>query len=455
MHMFDASSWKRDAGLVADVLSRAPSFDKEWRIGPDEFKARWRRMWDALERNGIDLGFVYSDEHYCGDVPYFGGNTNIHVEPVAGVVGRNGFFLLAGLEGGYCAELLSYRSGCKVRKVEMLKLADEEYPVAAVTLEEVFEEACGRRPANIGLLTPTEVVPAKMFQVLRQMFGGEENVVDARELLFKVKYEKSENEMRMAAEASRICDVMLEGMLAVLRPGLYETQVAQWGHAIAKELGVETCGFDVMVCAGESSRSIVGRAMNRVIAEGDVVMLGVGPKRDGLAACERCSVVCVDSPAKLTEDQKYWFDFVDGAYRAGLDAYVDVAENGLPARLQEKALVDYFAARSDEVSRRYGKKIDMVSLKPYTGTHNAGYTECQEFYGAITLNSDEPLGERIVTMLDVAVRGFSRDWNDIVVPGLDYILVEKTLGKFGRRVEVLNKLPVNVQHLVGKGFSHG
>ena len=105
--------------------------------------------------------------------------------------------------------------------------------------------------------------------------GGEENVLDAREVLFRVKYEKSENEMRMIREASKICDVMIEGMLAVLRPGLYETQVAQWGRAIAGELGVETHGFQVMVVSGESNRTIIGHAMNRRIEEGDVVMLGV------------------------------------------------------------------------------------------------------------------------------------------------------------------------------------
>jgi len=450
--MFNITEWKQDAANVAEVLSRAPSFDKEYRIPEPEFKARWEKTWKGLEAQGIDLGFVYSDEHYRGDVPYFGGNTNIHIEPVAGLVSKNGFFLLAGLEGGYCAELLAPRSGCKVRKLEVLKLADENYPVEAVTLDEVFEEACGRRPKNIAFLTPTEVLPAKFLQVFREYFGGEENVLDAREILFKVKYEKSENEMRMIREASKICDVMIEGMLAVLRPGLYETQVAQWGRAIASELGVETHGFQVMVTAGESNRTIVGHAMNRRIQEGDVVMLGVGPQRDGLTACERCSVVCVKDPKLVTAEQKYWFDFVEGAYQVGLDEYKRVARENLPAYLQEKALVDYFAARSDEVSKRYGKKIDMVNLKPYTGTHNSGYTECQEFYGAITLDSKEPLGNRIVTMLDVAARGYSKDWNDVVIPGFDYVLVEKTLGKFGREVEVFNDLPVNVQHLVGRGF---
>ncbi len=135
-----------------------------------------------------------------------------------------------------------------------------------------------------------------------------------------------------------------------------------------------------------------------------------------------------------------------------MDAYINVAENNLPAKLQEQALVDYFESRRDEVSKRIGKPIDLAMLKPYTGTHNAGYTECQEFYGAITLNPDEPLGNQIVMMLDDAARGFGSTWNEVIIPEFDYILVEKTLGKFGRKVEVFNDLPIRVQHLVGCGY---
>ena len=181
-------------------------------------------------------------------------------------------------------------------------------------------------------------------------------------------------------------------------------------------------------------------------------MLGVGPKWDGLTACERATVICTDSPKKITDDQKYWIEFTEEAYRIGLENYIKVARENLPARIQEQALVDYFASKSDEVSRRIGKKIDMSLQKPYTGTHNGGYTECQEFYGAITLGSNEPLGSQIITMLDVAVRGFGNHWNDVVIPGMDFVLVEKTLGKYGRNVKVLNDLPINLQYLVGRGF---
>jgi len=258
--------------------------------------------------------------------------------------------------------------------------------------------------------------------------------------------------MELIKDASLICDEMLKGMLAVLRPGMLETQISEWGYLIGQELGAEEMGFDVMVTANEANRTLIGKALNREIKEGDMVHLGVAPKRDGLTACERVSVVCTENSDNITDFQKYWLNFIEGAFETGLQAYKKVAEENLPAKQQEQALVDYFKSRQDEVEKLIGKKIDLAQQNPYTGTHNAGYTECQEFYGAITLNSHDPLGHRIVTMLDVAIRGTGSKWNDIVIPDLDFVLVEKTLGKFGKSVEVLNKLPVNVQGYVGKQY---
>jgi len=154
----------------------------------------------------------------------------------------------------------------------------------------------------------------------------------------------------------------------------------------------------------------------------------------------------------MTKEQKYWFSFMEEAFKVGLDSFIHVAENNLPAKIQEQALVDYYRSKKDEVSKMTGKDIDLEKQKPYTGTHNSGYTECQEFYGAITLNSHQPLGKQIVMMLDVAIKGVGSKWDDIVIPGLDYLVIEKTLGKYGKEVRVLNDLPVNVQYLVGKYF---
>jgi Metallopeptidase family M24 len=242
-------------------------------------------------------------------------------------------------------------------------------------------------------------------------------------------------------------------MLVVMRPGQLETQVAGWAYWIAKELGSEENGWDVMVTSGEANRSLIGKALNLPIQAGDIVHIGVAPKRDGLNACVRRSLVALGSGENPSASQKYWFDFLERAYMVGEEAYRRVAEETLPAKVQEQALVDFFAAHSEEVSARIGRKIQLETLKPYTGTHNSGYTECQEFFGAITLDSTEPLGEQIVTMLDVAIRGIGDHWNDVILPDLDYLVIENTLGKFGKRVENFNALPLNVQSLVGNGVA--
>jgi Xaa-Pro aminopeptidase len=439
---------RQDLDKVLNILADTPAIDREYVAPRSEFQARVRRTNQALQSHGHIVGIVFSDEHYAGDVPYLGGNTNISIEQVAGIIGPNGFHVVAGLEGGYVAEQLADRAGATVHKVELLQLADEKYPIRAERLEDVIRSAAGKDVDHIALLTPRQVIPAGLIEHLQTLYGPH-GVVDAQELYYRVKYEKSEIEMRLIADACVIGDAMLRAMLSVLRPGRLETEVAAWGAWVGRMLGSERDGFQIMVGANTANRTLIGPALNRRIHEGDWVHLGVAPKRDGLTACIRRSVIAVDSPKKVTPDQKFWFDLVEEGYKVGENSYREVAAQSLPARLQEKSLVDFFAGYSEEISRRIGKKIDLAQQKPYTGTHNSGYTECQEFFGAITLDSHEPLGHQIVTMLDVALRGIGDRWHDVVIPGFDFCVVENTLGKYGTRVETLTKLPIHAQDLVG------
>ncbi len=101
------------------------------------------------------------------------------------------------------------------------------------------------------------------------------------------------------------------------------------------------------------------------------------------------------------------------------------------------------------MSNRVGRPIDLPYQKPYSSVHNSGYTECLEFYGSVTLDSQEPLGNQIVNMIDVALRGSGSKWDDMIIPDLDYVVVENTYGKSGRNAECLNSVPVDCQDLVG------
>jgi hypothetical protein len=446
--------WKKVLRVIEAYQDR---IDPLYSAPPAEFRRRQELVKSALADGGFDVGIVFSDEHYAGDVPYLGGNTNVAIEQVAGAMGPTGFHIIAGLEGGYVAEQLAPRSGATVHKAELLQLADEKYPIAAERVEDILAAAAGKgldQIRRIALLTPRQVVPASLVAYLERLVGAG-GLVDAQELYYRVKYEKSDVEMRLIRDACVVADAMMRGMLAVLRPGMLETEVAAWGYFIGRELGCEDNGFKVIVGAGEANRTLIGKALNRPIGEGDWVHLGVAPTRDGLNSCIRRSVIAVERPGLVSAGQKYWFDFIAEAYQVGFEKYVEVARAGLPARLQEQALVDFFTAKEPEVSRRVGKPIPLASLKPYTGTHNSGYTECQEFFGAITLDSRGALGRQIVTMLDVALRGFGNRWNDVIIPDFDYIVVENTLGKSGTKVDTLTKLPVGVQAMVGNAEDVG
>jgi hypothetical protein len=272
-------------------------------------------------------------------------------------------------------------------------------------------------------------------------------------------------------------------MLAVMEPGMLETEVAGYAEFAAKLWGLERYGFPTMIGSDEANVTMIGPCLNRPIEEGAFVHIGASGKRDGLTACCRRSVFATPAGADATAYQAVWRDLVERAFRVGFDNYVDIVSNNRPAWRQEQSLVDFFNDNTDaildaiagehgaearaETERRFTEAnqlpAGLARFKPYTGTHNAGYTECQEFYGAITLESENALDEQVVTMLDVALRGRGRDWHDVVIPDFDFFVVEDTLGKFGNRVEnftgfyddsgaevaAAGKVPIRVQSLLG------
>jgi Xaa-Pro aminopeptidase len=280
---------------------------------------------------------------------------------------------------------------------------------------------------------------------------GPDSVVPASDVYGRIKYEKSDMEMALTRDATLIGDAAMRAMLAVLKPGMRETQVAGWGYLALRQLGAEETGVDIMVTSGEANRTLIGKALNRVIQPGDMVHLGVSARRDGLCGCTRRSVVALEPGQPMPAGHRYWLDFVADAYRAGHEQFIVTARDNLPANTIEKAVVDFVAGKSEEVLRRLGHSIDLVRQKPYTCVHNSGYTECMEFYGAVTLASQQPLGNQIVNMLDVAMRGIGNHWQDVIIPGLDYVVVENTFGKTGRLAECLNTLAADCQPLVGRG----
>jgi hypothetical protein len=477
---------------IETIAEKSRKIDKRFTISKAEFVERRRTVWKAVQKAaGVDVAFAFSDEHYSGDVPYLGGNTNYSIEQVAFGLGpdaaRSG--IIAGFEGVYIAGQLAPRAGVCVYPTESLQLADEKYPVEGFSLKDILKKIAGKEVRKIGLLSPRQVIPEGIVAHLEKLVGAK-NVVDAQVPFQQVKNLKSDDEMRLLEDSAYVTSLAIRAMLAVTEPGMDETEITAFGDLLGKWMGCERKGFETMAGSDSACVTMIGPALNRPIpaARGpaNYMHFGASYKRDGLTACCRRSVF---SEAKgITPYQAYFRGLVEEAFQVGFDAYVEIVKKNRPARLQEQALVDFYNSRTREalaqiekhqgraamfaVKKRLFEKIPgivegLARLKPYTGTHNAGYTECQEFYGAITLESEKPLDAQVVTMLDVALRGRGSKWLgsefESILPGFDYWVVEDTLGKYGNQVKNLTgelqaggrivkgfgRIPINVQPLVG------
>src|SRR2546428_469980 len=84
----------------------------------------------------------------------------------------------------------------------------EEYRVRAERLEAVLEAAAAGRVRRVGLLAPRQVVPDGVVRYLEGLAGAD-NVLDAQPLYYRIKYEKSDNEMRLIRDANVVADAML------------------------------------------------------------------------------------------------------------------------------------------------------------------------------------------------------------------------------------------------------
>ena len=57
--MFDRAIWKKQADIICKVLEKAPEFDKQYYLPPEEFAERQKKVWEMLQQEGYDLSLIH------------------------------------------------------------------------------------------------------------------------------------------------------------------------------------------------------------------------------------------------------------------------------------------------------------------------------------------------------------------------------------------------------------
>jgi len=158
---------------------------------------------------------------------------------------------------------------------------DEEYPNATIiSFSELFNEiSSGKRISRVGMVGASQM-PVSVYNQVAENFKGVE-LVDITEEYLKLRYIKSKWEIDQIREAFKLTDIAYKAMVEKIKPGVKEYEVAAAGEAAARARGANGFAYKTIVGSGKRSNAVVPTAMDKVMEDGEMVMLGISPRWKG------------------------------------------------------------------------------------------------------------------------------------------------------------------------------
>ncbi|MFQ6070370.1 MAG: M24 family metallopeptidase [Candidatus Aminicenantales bacterium] len=435
-----------DFKTVEKIIEHAdPQINRGLKISREEYIKRWRAVQAAMKEKGYDLCYACGSELDRSDIAWLVGIFDPIIERYGILIPAVGEpVVVAGSEGGYVIEDCLKASGLRVVLLQEYQISDEDYRFAEFErLEEVIFRMIPFRQGKkikIAILSSGQFLPHDHLTMFQGRFGADNVVFDVN-LLQRLKYEKSPTELEIMAAANRIADAAFLGMLSSLSPGVRELDVAAVGEYIIRALGGRRCGFPTIVSSGPRGRSVLGPATNRVIEKGEFVSMGISPTFNGYHGIMRRTVKVGE---ELAPEEKVFLEALEGLYHTVMKAVKEASEKKLPSSYIDRKGKEYL--KKTELRDRKGRMLS--PREPYTFIHNTGCSECQEGFGAVTPYSEEPLGENVALMIDVALMGFDSE-GELVFP-VEYAVIEDGFWKRAKEVGVYNRMPLNVQDFVSQ-----
>ena len=144
---------------------------------------------------------------------------------------------------------------------------------------------------------------------------------------------KDDDELRSIRRAIDISSRAFQHMTGLIREGVTENEMAFEMEFFMKRNGAESLGFDIIVASGKRSALPHGRASDKRIEKGDLILVDFGSRVQGYHSDETCTVVC-GSPSP---EQKKVFQTVKEAH----DKAIALVRPGIPFSEVDAAARDH------------------------------------------------------------------------------------------------------------------
>lgn len=253
------------------------------RIPDYEYAERLKRAAELVERAGLDVLIVNSNEADYANARYFSGFWPLFERCGVAIAPTGDAALMVGPESRIFAADRS-----KIEKIFVLKeyreSADPAYPELVPDTYADVMKAIGvtGKKLRIGVASylDTSVI---IMEGIREAFP-EAEIVRADSIMVALRQIKTANEIACLREGYRIAELASQQVIKEIRPGMTELQMVGVAQRVVYEQGAEYEGLPMYVFSEASTRHAISRSSYRQFEKGDIVQLNLSAKIDGYSA---------------------------------------------------------------------------------------------------------------------------------------------------------------------------
>ena len=253
------------------------------KIPKEEFQKRIEKIQETLKKEDLDAMLVYGDEYRKENLRY--------VCDFWPIFERSGCFIpsagqpiIAGAPEGeiYAREMSAWEDIRNVKEFACVSVAEEiDYPLADFTsFKEILGEVMngGKKLGMVGFWD----IPAPIMNKLREA-DREVEIIDCANIINDLRIIKSPAEIACLREAgSQACEGYAK-LIEYAIPGNTETMAAGAAEGAARMAGAEDINFTVFG-SGKRAATIIGRATEKIIEDGDMIMAAMAVQYQGYVA---------------------------------------------------------------------------------------------------------------------------------------------------------------------------
>lgn len=329
-------------------------------IPQSEFRQRVERIQKIMKERNLDAFFVYGDEYRKENLRYVSNFWPIFERGGLLCAQEGDPIVLCAPEGEQVAREMSVWEDVRLLPDFLCVTVPDaiDYPLATYTsFKNLAAELRSRGKLEKLGVSGLLDMSAPLTRNLEAAFDCE--IVDCADVLFELRKNKSENEIACLKEAARIAEAGYRKMMESDLIGLTERQAAAIAEGEARNQGAEVVIFTVFG-SGDRSARIIGRAENKIIEDGDMIMCAMAIQYEGYVAT-------------------YNLPFAVGNYsdetRRVIDVLINASAAGLPYLRGGVKMKEFVCA-----VRNYFRQVGLSEYDVYPPLHGIGCAEAESPY---------------------------------------------------------------------------